>query len=87
MRTLDVPDLATAQSILLHQRLTEVLSKLSEGIEQELEAHFSAINTRANEAIDKLRRIIPDVDQLRQSLRDMDQTLSHDLAPLVEVSH
>ncbi|KAF6824702.1 nuclear membrane fusion protein kar5 [Colletotrichum plurivorum] len=76
-----------AQSILLHQRLTEVLSKLSEGIEQELEAHFSAINTRANEATDKLRRIIPDVDQLRQSLRDMDQTLSHDLAPLVEASH
>lgn len=85
--TPNVPDLATAQSILLHQRLTEVLSNLSDGIEQELDAHFRAIKTRADEATEKLRRIVPDVDRLRQSLQVMDQTLSHDFVPLVEVSH
>ncbi|KAF9876037.1 hypothetical protein CkaCkLH20_06483 [Colletotrichum karsti] len=75
-----------AQSIRLHQRLTEVLSKLSEGVERELEMHLQAINTRATEATEQLRRIIPDIDQLRNSLRDIDHTLSHEMMQSAQAS-
>lgn len=75
-----------AQSIRLHQRLTEVLSKLSEGVEQELEAHLHAINTRATEVTDQLRRIIPDVDRLRDSIQDMDRTLSQQIMETAQAS-
>ncbi|KAI8267662.1 hypothetical protein K4K56_004464 [Colletotrichum sp. SAR 10_98] len=77
-----------AQSIRLHQRLTEVLSKLSEGVEQELESHLHAINTRATEVTDQLRRIIPDVDRLRDSIQDVDRTLSQQIMETAqELSH
>ncbi|KAI8280892.1 hypothetical protein K4K59_008383 [Colletotrichum sp. SAR11_240] len=75
-----------AQSIRLHQRLTEVLSKLSEGVEQELEAHLHAINTRATEVTDQLRRIIPDVDRVRDSIQDMDRTLSQQIMETAQAS-
>ncbi|KAF3801640.1 hypothetical protein GCG54_00014856 [Colletotrichum gloeosporioides] len=75
-----------AQSIRLHQRLTEVLSKLSEGVEQELEAHLHAINTRATEVTDQLRRIIPDIDQLRDNIKDMDRTLSQQMMETAQAS-
>lgn len=78
-------DTAIAQSIRLHQRLTEVLSKLSEGVEQELEAHLHAINTRATEVTDQLRLIIPDVDRLRDSIQDMDRTLSQQIMETAQV--
>ncbi|KAI8303615.1 Nitrilase [Colletotrichum sp. SAR11_59] len=74
------------QSIRLHQRLTEVLSKLSEGVEQELEAHLHAINTRATEVTDQLRRIIPDVDRVRDSIQDMDRTLSQQIMETAQAS-
>ncbi|KAI8178356.1 hypothetical protein K4K52_007827 [Colletotrichum sp. SAR 10_76] len=75
-----------AQSIRLHQRLTEVLSKLSEGVEQELEAHLHSINTIATEVTDQLRRIVPDVDRLRDSVQDMDRTLSQQIMETAQAS-
>ncbi|KAK1970520.1 nuclear membrane fusion protein Kar5 [Colletotrichum sublineola] len=76
-----------AQSIRLHQRLTEVLSKLSEGVEQELESHLRAINIRATETTDQLRRMIPDIEQLRNSLQALDRTISEDVIQISRASN
>ncbi|KAK1989091.1 nuclear membrane fusion protein Kar5 [Colletotrichum cereale] len=76
-----------AQSIRLHQRLTEVLSKLSEGVEQELEAHLRAINIRATETTDQLRRMIPDIEHLRDKLQDLDRTISQDMMQISQASN
>ncbi|KDN72023.1 putative nuclear membrane fusion protein Kar5 [Colletotrichum sublineola] len=87
------PDIETdvhhvlAQSIRLHQRLTEVLSKLSEGVEQELESHLRAINIRATETTDQLRRMIPDIEQLRNSLQALDRTISEDVIQISRASN
>ncbi|KAK2004968.1 nuclear membrane fusion protein Kar5 [Colletotrichum falcatum] len=76
-----------AQSIRLHQRLTEVLSKLSEGVEQELEAHLRAINIRATETTDQLQHMIPDIEQLRNNLRDLDRAISEDVMQISRASN
>ncbi|KAK1448862.1 nuclear membrane fusion protein Kar5 [Colletotrichum melonis] len=76
-----------AQSIRLYQRLTEVLSKLSEGVEQELEAHLHAINLRAAETTEQLRQMNPDIDQLRNSLQDLDRYVSQDVMQMVQASN
>ncbi|KAK1672955.1 nuclear membrane fusion protein Kar5 [Colletotrichum godetiae] len=76
-----------AQSIRLYQRLTEVLSKLSEGVEQELEAHLHAINLRTAETTEQLRQMSPDIDQLRNSLQDLDRFVSGDLMQMAQASN
>ncbi|KAI3553195.1 nuclear membrane fusion protein Kar5 [Colletotrichum abscissum] len=76
-----------AQSIRLYQRLTEVLSKLSEGVEQELEAHLHGINLRAAETTEQLRQMNPDIDQLRNSLQDLDRYVSQDVMQMVQASN
>lgn len=78
-------NLAAAQSIRLYQRLTEVLSKLSEGVEQELESHLHAINLRAAETTEQLRQMNPDIDQLRNSLQDLDRFVSQDVMQMAQV--
>nr|XP_036587825.1 nuclear membrane fusion protein kar5 [Colletotrichum truncatum]KAF6798966.1 nuclear membrane fusion protein kar5 [Colletotrichum truncatum] len=75
-----------AQSVRLHQRLTEVLSKLSDGVERELELHLQAMKTRANQATEHLRSIIPDVDQLRNNLRDVDRIISQEMIHTAQAS-
>ncbi|OLN85160.1 hypothetical protein CCHL11_06264 [Colletotrichum chlorophyti] len=74
------------QSIRLHRKLAEILAKLSEGVEQELEAHLHAFSTRAAETDEKLRQMAPDIDQLKDSLRHIDITLSRDVMPLAQAS-
>ncbi|KAK1728376.1 nuclear membrane fusion protein Kar5 [Colletotrichum acutatum] len=76
-----------AQSIRLYQRLTEVLSKLSEGVEKELEAHLHAINLRAAETTEQLRQMNPDIDQLRNSLQDLDRFVSQDVMQMAQASN
>ncbi|OHF00279.1 nuclear membrane fusion protein Kar5 [Colletotrichum orchidophilum] len=76
-----------AQSIRLYQRLTEVLSKLSEGVEQELEAHLHAINLRAAETTEQLRHMTPEIYQLRNSLQDLDRYISQDVMQVAQASN
>ncbi|KAK6211071.1 nuclear membrane fusion protein Kar5 [Colletotrichum tabaci] len=73
-----------AQSIRLHQRLTEVLSKLSEGVERELEARFETINARATETTERLEKMIPDIDRLRNTLQDLDHTISQNVMQMAQ---
>ncbi|TQN72929.1 Nuclear fusion protein tht1, partial [Colletotrichum shisoi] len=76
-----------AQSIRLHQRLTEVLSKLSEGVERELEARFDTINARATETTERLEKMIPDIDRLRSTLQDLDHTISQNVMQMAQASN
>ncbi|GKT44158.1 uncharacterized protein ColSpa_04339 [Colletotrichum spaethianum] len=57
----------------------EVLSKLSEGVEQELEDNLQAINTRATETTEQLRRMVPEIEQLRNRLQDLDRKIYQDV--------
>ncbi|GKT70893.1 nuclear membrane fusion protein Kar5 [Colletotrichum tofieldiae] len=74
-----------AQSIRLHQRLTEILSSLSKGVEQELEANLQAINLRATETTEQLRRMVPEIEQLRNKLQDLDRTISQDVMQISQL--
>ncbi|KZL71430.1 nuclear membrane fusion protein Kar5 [Colletotrichum tofieldiae] len=76
-----------AQSIRLHQRLTEILSSLSKGVEQELEANLQAINLRATETTEQLRRMVPEIEQLRNKLQDLDRTISQDVMQISQASN
>ncbi|WQF86175.1 Putative nuclear fusion protein Kar5 [Colletotrichum destructivum] len=76
-----------AQSIRLHQRLTEVLFKLSEGVERELEARFDTINARATETTERLEKMIPDIDRLRNTLQDLDHTISQNVMQMAHASN
>ncbi|KAJ0166306.1 hypothetical protein CTA2_7813 [Colletotrichum tanaceti] len=76
-----------AQSIRLHQRLTEVLSKLSEGVERELEARFETINARATETTERLEKMVPDIDRLRNKLQDLDRTISQNVMQMAQASN
>ncbi|GJC81328.1 hypothetical protein ColLi_04166 [Colletotrichum liriopes] len=76
-----------AQSIRLHQRLTEILSNLSKGVEQELEANLQAINLRATETTEQLQRMVPEIEQLRNKLQDLDRTISQDVMQISQASN
>ncbi|OHW90673.1 nuclear membrane fusion protein kar5 [Colletotrichum incanum] len=76
-----------ARSIRLHQRLTEILSKISKGVEQELEANIQAINLRATETTEQLRLMVPEIEQLRNQLQDLDRTIYQDVMQISQASN
>lgn len=74
-----------AQNVQLHQRLTEVLSKLTRGVEADLDRHFSVIATKVSDVSHVLEDIQPQLDRLRASLDSVEKTVSSNLEHSVEV--
>ncbi|ROT34880.1 hypothetical protein SODALDRAFT_381859 [Sodiomyces alkalinus F11] len=56
-----------AQSLYLYQRLTQVLEKLTEGVEAELEKHWQLHDIKVREALAHLDDLTPRVDRLRDN--------------------
>ncbi|KAH7359174.1 hypothetical protein B0T11DRAFT_341331 [Plectosphaerella cucumerina] len=68
-----------AQSVRLYQRLTEILSHLTEGVEQELEQNLKSVETRVREATGSLNDLESHVGQLRDGLDELEDIISKDL--------
>lgn len=65
----------TAQNILLYQKLTKVMAKLTHGVEIELQKHMDNLQFRMNEAADRVHGLKPEVDRLRARLISIEDTV------------
>lgn len=75
-----------AQSVHLYQRLTEILSKLTGGVELELEQYLQSLDVRTKEAMGHLDRLSPQISRLQGGLDALEHSLSVDLLQKLRVS-
>jgi len=64
---------------LLYQRLTKVIAKLADGVEQELQKRMDDLDQRARQASDAVEQLNPQIDKLRDGLHQVHDYLSKDL--------
>ncbi|KAK4160070.1 nuclear fusion protein KAR5 [Cladorrhinum sp. PSN259] len=67
------------QNILLYQRLTKVISKLTDGVELELQRRMDDLDNHARRSFESLERLTPQVDKLAEGLAKVESYLSGDL--------
>ncbi|KAG7140271.1 hypothetical protein HYQ45_002973 [Verticillium longisporum] len=65
-----------AQNVELYKRLTGVLSRLTHGVEAELEKHLRSINDKLDNAHLNLDHLAPRLNRLRDDLTALEQMLS-----------
>ncbi|RYP75784.1 hypothetical protein DL769_003740 [Monosporascus sp. CRB-8-3] len=75
-----------AQHIMLFQRLAEIMKKMTDSVEQELEIRMEQFDKRAGEWADRIGDLSPAVDRLGERLRGIEAVLSGDLAGAFEKS-
>jgi len=68
-----------AQNILLFQRLTKVIAKLTDGVEAELQKRMDEIDNRTRQSVQNLEKLSPQIDQLRDGLAGLEKFLSRDV--------
>ena len=69
----------TAQHILLYQRLTKVIAKLTDGVEAELQRLMDDLDNRARQSTEKLDELTPKIGRLNEGLQRIERYLSRDL--------
>lgn len=65
-----------AKNILLYQRLTKVMAKLTHGVEIELQKHMDNLHFRMQEAVDAAQGLEPQFDRLRARLANMEDHIA-----------
>jgi hypothetical protein len=75
IKTDDNPD----QHILLYQRLTKIIAKLTDSVEADLQKRLEELDNRARQSVEKLERLTPQVDHLSEGLAKVQNYLSSDL--------
>ncbi|OIW24396.1 hypothetical protein CONLIGDRAFT_718356 [Coniochaeta ligniaria NRRL 30616] len=75
-----------AQSVLLYQRLTKIIAKLTDGVEAELQKRMSDLDNRAREAAERVDQLNPHIDQLRDGLARVEKYLARDMEQAVRQS-
>ncbi|AEO64002.1 uncharacterized protein THITE_2141973 [Thermothielavioides terrestris NRRL 8126] len=68
-----------AQNILLYQRLTRVLARLTDGVEAELQKRMDDLDQRARQSMEKLEQLTPQIGRLSEGLARVQNYLSEDL--------
>ncbi|KAK3902182.1 hypothetical protein C8A05DRAFT_34121 [Staphylotrichum tortipilum] len=68
-----------AQNILLYQRLTRVVSQLTDGVEAELQKRMDDLDARAWQSVEKLEQLAPQIGRLGEGLARVESYLSGDL--------
>ncbi|KAK4241512.1 nuclear fusion protein KAR5 [Achaetomium macrosporum] len=68
-----------AQNILLYQRLTRVISRLTDGVEAELQKRMDDLDNRARQSIERLEQLTPQIGRLSEGLARVESYLSEDL--------
>lgn len=69
----------SAQSILLYQRLTKVLAKLTHGVEIDIQKHMENLELRFQKAGTAVQELEPELDRLREKLVQVEEYVSYDL--------
>ncbi|KAK0667979.1 hypothetical protein QBC41DRAFT_394757 [Cercophora samala] len=67
------------QNILMYQRLTQIIARLTDGVEAELQKRMDDLDNRARQSMESLDRLAPKVDELREGLSKLESYLSGDL--------
>ncbi|KAK3998329.1 nuclear fusion protein KAR5 [Cladorrhinum sp. PSN332] len=67
------------QNILIYQRLTKVIAKLTDGVELELQKRIDDLDNRARQSFESFERLTPQVDKLAEGLTKLESYLSGDL--------
>ncbi|KAK3939063.1 nuclear fusion protein KAR5 [Diplogelasinospora grovesii] len=75
-----------AQNILLYQRLTQVIAKLVDGVEVELQRRMDEIDVRARQSAESLAQLTPHIDQLRDGLERVEGYITKDLEATIRRS-
>ncbi|RYP50877.1 hypothetical protein DL768_003712 [Monosporascus sp. mg162] len=75
-----------AQHIRLFQRLAEIMERVTDSVEQDLEIRMQQFDKRAGEWTDRIGDLSPTVDRLRERLRGIETMLSGGLADALEKS-
>lgn len=68
-----------AQNILLYQRLTKVLAKLTHGVEIEVQKHMENLELRLQKAGTAVQGFEPELDRLREILTRVEKYVSIDI--------
>jgi chromosome segregation ATPase len=68
-----------AQSVLLYQRLTKIIAKLTDGVEAELQKRMDDIDNRAKQAAERIEQLNPHIDHLRDGLDKVKKHLTSDM--------
>lgn len=68
-----------AQNILLYQRLTKVLAKLTHGVEIDIQKHMENLELRFKKAGTAAQDLEPQFDRLREKLVRIEDYVSHNL--------
>jgi len=69
----------TAQHILLYQRLTKVIAKLTDGVEAELQRLMDNLDNRARQSAEKLDELAPKISLLNEGLQRIEHYFSGNL--------
>lgn len=77
---------AVAQNILLYQRLTKVMAKLTYGVEVEMQEHMENLELRLQKAGDAAQGLGPELERLRATLADIENYVIHDLEHSIKKS-
>lgn len=75
-----------AQSVLLYQRLTKIIAKLTDGVEAELQRRMADLDEKARQATERMEGLNPHIDQLRDGLTRVEKYLANDMELAVEQS-
>jgi chromosome segregation ATPase len=76
----------TAQSILLYQRLTQVIAKLVDGVELELQTRMDNLDAYVRRTAENLEHLNPEVDRLKGGLEDLQDYLAKELGQTMKRS-
>ncbi|KAL2135786.1 hypothetical protein VTI74DRAFT_6991 [Chaetomium olivicolor] len=68
-----------AQNILLYQRLTKVVAKLTDGVEAELQKRMEDLDNRARQSVEKLEQLTPHIWRLSEGLARVENYIAGDL--------
>ncbi|KAK4097200.1 hypothetical protein N658DRAFT_457365 [Parathielavia hyrcaniae] len=68
-----------AKNLVLYQRLTQVLARLTDSVEAELQRRMDDLDHRARESVEKLDQLMPQIGRLSEGLARVESYLSEDM--------
>ncbi|KAK0747279.1 hypothetical protein B0T21DRAFT_322116 [Apiosordaria backusii] len=68
-----------AKNLVLYQRLTQVLARLTDSVEAELQRRMDDLDNRARESVEKLDQLMPQIGRLSEGLARVESYLSEDM--------
>jgi chromosome segregation ATPase len=64
---------------LLYQRLTQVIARLTDSVEAELQQRLNDLDSRARQSVERLEQLTPQIGRLSKEVAKLESYLSGDL--------